>query len=102
MITWKRTLRTISSERFLAYRDGSESAAIDLHYLANGTVTGTVILLKSANWNDADIQSLLSSLDEDFLPEVDIAHGTLTYTVVKGEVLGNYEATQVVVKPGIQ
>ena len=94
MITWKRTLRTISSERFLAYRDGSEAAAIDLHYLANGTVTGTVILLKSANWNDADIQSLLSSLDEDFLPDVDIAHGTLTYTVVKGEVIGNYEATQ--------
>ena len=93
MITWKRTLRTTSSERFLAFRDAAEVAAVDLHDLANATVTGTVILLKSADWKDADIQLLLSSLDEDFLPDVDLAHGTLTYTVVKGEVLGNYEAT---------
>jgi hypothetical protein len=93
MITWKRTLRTNTSERFLAFRDATEVAAVDLHYLANGTVAGTVILLVSAKWSDADIQSLLSSLDEDFLPDVDLAHGTLGYTVVKGEVLGNYEAT---------
>ena len=93
MITWKRTLRTPSSERFLAFRDGTEVAAVDLHYLANGTASGTVILLKSANWKDEDIQPLLSSLDEDFLPDVDLAHGTLTYTVVTGEIVGNYEAT---------
>lgn len=93
MITWKRTLRTTSSERFLAFRDAAEVAAVDLHYLANGTVTGTVILLKSADWKEADIQLLLSSLDEDFLPDVDLAQGTLTYTVVTGEVLGNYEAS---------
>ena len=94
MITWKRTLRTTSSERFLAFRNTTEVAAVDLHYLANGTVTGTVILLKSADWKEADIQPLLSSLDEDFLPDVDLAQGSLTYTVVTGEVLGNYEATK--------
>jgi hypothetical protein len=93
MITWKRTLRTPSSERFLAFRDGSEVAAVDLHYLPGGTASGTVILLKSAAWKEADIQSLLSSLDEDFLPDVDLKQGTLTYTVVIAEVLGNYEAT---------
>ncbi|MGB7768373.1 MAG: hypothetical protein WBN22_05905 [Verrucomicrobiia bacterium] len=93
MIIWKRTLRTTSSERFLAFRDSAEVAAVDLHYLANGTVTGTVILLKSANWTESDIQPLLASLDEDFLPDVDLAHGTLTYTVVTGEVQGNYEAS---------
>lgn len=93
MITWKRTLRTPSSERFLASRDGAEVAAVDLHYLGNGTVSGTVILLKSADWKDEDIQPLLSSLDEDLLPDVDLAHGTLTYTVVMGELVGNYEAT---------
>lgn len=93
MITWKRTLRTTSSERFLAFRDEKEVAAVDLHYLPGGTASGTVILLKSADWKEADIQPLLSSLDEDFLPDVDLAHGTLTYTVVTGEVLGNYEAT---------
>lgn len=30
--------------------------------------------------------------DEDFLPEVDLTHHTLTYTVVMGEVMGNFEA----------
>ena len=37
MMSWKRTLRTASSERFLLQRDGQDAAAVDLHYLANGT-----------------------------------------------------------------
>ena len=94
MINWKRTLRTASSERFLATRDGKDVAAVDLHYLANGTVSGTVILLKNADWKEDDIPKLLQTLDEDFLPDVDLERGTLTYTVVHGEVLGNFEATQ--------
>lgn len=93
MIVWKRTLRTSSSERLLATRDGKDVAAVDLHYLANGTVSGTVILLKEAGWKEADIPKLLQSLDEDFLPEVDLSSGTLTFTVVLGELLGNFEAT---------
>ncbi len=52
-ITWKRTLRTTSSERFLAQREGRDAAAVDLHYLANGTVAGTVILLKDAGWKES-------------------------------------------------
>jgi len=92
-ITWKRTLRTPSSERFLALRDGVDLAAIDLHYLANGTVAGTVVILKGAGLGESDIEPLLSSLDEEFLPDVDLAHGTLSYTVVRGEVLGNWEAS---------
>jgi hypothetical protein len=28
----------------------------------------------------------------DFLPDVDLDHGNLNYTVVLGEVLGNFEA----------
>lgn len=93
MIVWKRTLRTSSSERLLAVRDGKDVAAVDLHYLANGTVSGTVILLKEAGWKESDIPGLLQSLDEDFLPDVDLASGTLTYTVVVGELVGNWEAT---------
>jgi len=92
MITWKRTLRTPSSERFLAQRAGEDVAAVDLHYLANGTVAGTVILLKTAQWKEEDVPNLLKSLDEDFLPDVDLAHGNLTYTVVIGEIFGNWEA----------
>jgi hypothetical protein len=51
-----------------------------------------VILLKDAGWNESDVPALLDSLDEDFLPDVDLDHGNLNYTVVIGEVLGNYEA----------
>jgi hypothetical protein len=94
MITWKRTLRTPSSERFLASRAGQEIAAVDLHYLPNGTVAGTVVLLKEAGWKEEEVPGLLQSLDEDHLPGVDIQSGTLVYTVVLGEVMGNYEATE--------
>ena len=92
MITWKRTLRTASSERFLAQREGRDVAAVDLHYLASGTVAVTVILLRDAGRNESDVPALLGSLDEDFLPDVDLDHGNLNYTVVLGEVLGNYQA----------
>lgn len=91
-LTWKRTLRTASSERFLALREGRDVAAVDLHYLANGTVAGTVVLLKGAGLGEAEIPALLSSLDEEFLPDVDLAQGNLNYTVVIGDVVGNYEA----------
>jgi hypothetical protein len=91
-LTWKRTLRTASSERFLALRDGKDIAAVDLHYLANGTVAGTVIILKDSGIKDEDIPTMLSALDDEFLPDVDLEHGNLTYTVVLGEVLGNWEA----------
>jgi hypothetical protein len=91
-LAWKRTLRTGSSERFLAQRDGKDVAAVDLHYLPNGTVAGTVILLKDAGWREEEIPALLASLDDDFLPDVDLERGTLNYTVVVGEVLGNWEA----------
>ncbi|MBM3347764.1 MAG: hypothetical protein FJY55_14895 [Betaproteobacteria bacterium] len=83
----------------MATRDNKDVAAVDLHYLANGTVSGTVILLKEAGWQSADIPKLLQSLDEDFLPDVDLSSGTLTFTVVMGELLGNFEAT---VEPGVE
>jgi hypothetical protein len=91
-LSWKRTLRTPSSERFLAQRSGQDAAAVDLHYLPNGTIAGTVILLKTAGWQESDVPALLKSLDEDFLPDADLSHGNLNYTVVLGEIVGNYEA----------
>jgi hypothetical protein len=94
VVTWKRTLRTGSSERFLALRDGLEAAAVDLHYLPSGHASGTVVLLKSAGWTEAEVPALLASLDEGFLPDVDLRAGTLTYTVVMGEVVGNFEAAE--------
>ena len=91
MIQWTRTLRTPSSERFLAKEDGKELAAVDLHYLQTGDAAGTVILLDGHPWDESTVAGLLGQLDEQFLPEVDLARGTLVYTVVRGRVEGVYE-----------
>jgi hypothetical protein len=56
------------------------------------SIPGTVILLKDSGLDESNIQSLLSALDDEFLPVVNLEHGNLTYTVVLGEVLGNWEA----------
>lgn len=94
MLRWKRTLRTSSSERFVAVRDGSdprEVAVADLHYLKDGTVSGTIVLDRSAGWTEEQVPDLLASLDEDMLPNVDQALGNLHYTVIMGETLGSYD-----------
>ena len=98
MLSWKRTLRTPSSERFIAARDGRDVAFVDLHYLQTGAVAATVVLLrdpaqKDGGWTEAQVPDLLASLDEDYLPDVDLASGDLTYTVVLGDVVGSYNAS---------
>jgi hypothetical protein len=93
VIIWKRLLRTLTSERFIASRGKDDVAAVDLHYLASGHVSGTVFLFKAAGWQEADVADVLRSLDETMLPEVDLASGSLTYTVVHGDVWGNFEAS---------
>lgn len=97
-VSWRRTLRTPSSERFLALEtdpggNAVEVAAVDLHYLTSGTVAGTVTLLETAGWTEDQVPELLKSLDEEFLPDVDLESGSLTYTVVIGRILGNFEAS---------
>jgi hypothetical protein len=94
MIQWKRALRSPSSERFLAQREGKDAAAVDLHYLQDGTVAGTVVILEGNGLDESNITELLHSLDDEFLPGVDLGSGSLTFTVVIGKVLGNYEATE--------
>jgi len=90
--TWKRTLRTESSERFLASSAGMDVAAVDLHYLPSGHVSGTVIILDDSSITDDDAGLLLESLDDDMLPGVDIQEGTATFTVVRGRVIGSFES----------
>lgn len=90
-LRWIRTLRTPHSERLLASRDGKEVAAADLHHLPDGTVAGTVILLKDTGLGSDQVPDLLAELDRDWLPGVDLGGGNLNFTVIIGEVLGNYE-----------
>jgi len=54
-------------------------------------VAGTVILLKEAGLGADQVPSLLAELDREWLPGVDLGSGNLNFTVVLGEVLGNYE-----------
>ena len=51
-------------------------------------------MLRSAGTAEEEIPRLLASLDEDCLPDVDLQHGTLTFTVVWGEIVANYEASR--------
>jgi hypothetical protein len=90
-LRWTRTLRTPHSERLLAFRDGREAVAVDFHYLADGTVAGTVILLKGNGLGAEHVPALLTELDQEWLPGVDLGSGNLNFTVVVGEVMGNYE-----------
>ncbi len=88
---WKRALRTPHSERFIGTRDGVDAVCVDLHYLADGSASGTVILLPEARLAESALPELLRALDDDMLPGVAFADGTLAFTVVRGELLGTFE-----------
>lgn len=91
MLRWKRSLRTASSERFIAYRDDREVASADLHYLDDATVLGTIVLFRDAEWSEEQIPDIVASLDEDLLPSVDAADGNVRFTVVIGDLIGESE-----------
>ena len=86
-----RTFRTMTSERFLVQKkEGQDSAAIDLHYLADGHVAGTVFLFEHAGIEDAEVPEFLRHIDEALLPWVSLEDRTLTFTVVRGHVVGDF------------
>lgn len=93
MLRWKRTVRTTTSERFLAVRDGREVARADLHYLRTGGIDATIVLDKAAGWSEEQIPDLLASLDEELLPTVDAAAGNLKYAVVLGELVSTTQTS---------
>lgn len=88
MLRWKRTIRTHTSERFVAVRGEAEVASADLHYLADGSVLGTVVLYRDAGWSEEQIPDMLASLDEDMLPNVDAAEGNVRFAVYLAEMIG--------------
>ena len=90
-----RTFRTMTSERFLVQKkEGQDSAAIDLHYLADGHVAGTVFLFEHAGIEDAEVPEFLRHIDEALLPWVSLEDRTLTFTVVRGHVVGDFSPTR--------
>ena len=81
-LRWKRTLRTPFSERLLGSKGEQDAVAVDLHFLADGTVAGTVTVVASSGITAAELPALLDQIDDDFLPGVDLDEGGVTFTVV--------------------
>src|SRR5688572_16401158 len=90
-LTFSRVLRTPHSERHLLRRDGADFAALDLHYLLDGTVQATLVVFEGSGVEEADVPELLTHIDEVLLPEVQMDHKNLFFTVVVGRVLGAFQ-----------
>lgn len=88
-IRFVRLFRTESSERFIAQIDELDIAAIDLHFLANGQVAGTVVII-STEVSDSSVAALLKRIDDDLLPERSIESGSVSFAVVRGTLVGNF------------
>jgi hypothetical protein len=86
-----RALRTATSERFiLQAKQGEDSAVLDLHYLASGNIAGTLIIFEKGSFTEAMLPDLLQYIDEVLLPEVSIEHHKVSFTAVRGHVVGNF------------
>jgi len=88
---FSRTVRTESSERFLIHPDGGhDAAALELHYLGDQRVVGTLILLDERVFPESKVPELLKEIDERLLPDVSIEDGKLSFTVVAGHIVGTF------------
>jgi hypothetical protein len=85
-----RVVRTVSSERFLLQlTEGEDAAAVDLHYLREGSVAATVFLFEDGGITEDRAPELLQYIDEALLPEVSLDEHNF-FTVVQGRALGDF------------
>jgi hypothetical protein len=61
-----------------------------LHFLRDGSVAGTVFLFEDGGITDDRVPDLQQYLDEALLPEVSLDEHNLSFTVVRGRVLGDF------------
>jgi hypothetical protein len=71
-------------------RGDSDIAALEIHYLENGTVQATLIAFEGMV-EESEISDLLLHVDEVLLPDVSLDDKKLVFTVVTGRVLGAFE-----------
>ena len=90
--TFVRLLRTASSERFLVQRGKADVASLDIHYLADSRVAGTLCVFDTSGIGDDEIPDVLQQIDESLLPDVSFKDRNLSFAVVAGRVVGNFEA----------
>ena len=96
-VVFARVLRTASSERYLVQEVDHQEidvAAIDIHYLESSTVSATVIVLQSKYAEPDMVRSLIETIDTRLLPMACLNDGDLTFTVVAGNVIGQYSNAQ--------
>jgi len=86
-----RTLRTLSSERFLLRRDGIDFAALEIHY-REGHADCTLIIFEESEVSESQVPDLLKQIDDVLLPDVSLSAKNLVFTVVVGRVLGAFAA----------
>jgi len=90
-ISFVRILRTVSSERFLAQGKANvDLAAFDVHYLQEGNVAVTLVLLAEEFSEQRAIEELLKAIDTRLLPMTSLNDNDLLFTVVHGKVVGNF------------
>ncbi|HMN40690.1 MAG TPA: hypothetical protein PKE29_07565 [Phycisphaerales bacterium] len=66
-------------------------ATVDIHHLEGGRGVAMVVLDEDAGWTDEQIADLHAALDEEMLPGMDAARGTLTLTTVVGRLVTNHD-----------
>ncbi len=92
-IRFTRAIHTVSSERYLIHIDGEgDDAVLDLHYLANNSVVGTLIVLDKQYATKEAAARILEEADRALLPNASLDAGNLVFTVVKGAVVGEFKA----------
>jgi hypothetical protein len=90
-ICFTRVLRTSSSERYLLHIDGvKDDAALDLHYLSDNSVAGTLIVLNDKFAKEKKVAEIVEAIDKILLPNVSLEEGNLSFTVVQGTVIGSF------------
>lgn len=94
-IQFVRMVRTDNSERFVLLGDeGAEVGMFDLHFLTSGNVIGSLILLDESLTVGDSVEKLLHRIDEELLPAVSLDEKNLSFTVVKGELIGTFSSNE--------
>jgi hypothetical protein len=92
-VRFTRAIRTSSSERYLVHIDGEgDDAVLELHYLDNGTVAGTLIVLDKKYASKEASAEILQEADRLLLPTASLDEGNMIFTVVKGQIVGEFKA----------
>lgn len=87
-----RTLRSPSSERYLIQSEtGTDLASLDIHYLVDTRVVGTLIVVDDSVSTESEIEEMLRFVDETLLPMASLDESNLSFAVLKGNVVGQFE-----------